>query len=99
MSTEVWVAFVAASTILLIIPGPTVLLAVPYALGQGWRAALPMAIGVALGDFTAMTSSMLGVGAALLPDGQEALAATRTLQRVAAGIEHQVMRGFRRLIP
>lgn len=65
MSIEVWVAFVAASTILLIIPGPTVLLVVSYALGQGWRAALPMAVGVALGDFTAMTLSMLGVGALL----------------------------------
>jgi threonine/homoserine/homoserine lactone efflux protein len=65
MGVEVWVAFVAASTILLIIPGPTVLLVVSYALGQGWRAALPMAVGVALGDFTAMTLSMLGVGALL----------------------------------
>lgn len=65
MSVEVWITFVAASTILLIIPGPTVLLVVSYALGQGWRAALPMAVGVALGDFTAMTLSMLGVGALL----------------------------------
>jgi len=65
MSIEVWAAFVAASTMLLIIPGPTVLLVVSYALGQGWRAALPMAAGVALGDFTAMTLSMLGVGALL----------------------------------
>lgn len=65
MSIEVWVAFVAASTILLIIPGPTVLLVVSYALGQGWRSALPMAVGVALGDFKAMTLSMLGVGALL----------------------------------
>jgi threonine/homoserine/homoserine lactone efflux protein len=65
MSLEVWAAFVAASTILLVIPGPTVLLVVSYALGQGWRAALPMAVGVALGDLTAMTLSMLGVGAVL----------------------------------
>ena len=65
MSIEVWLAFSAASIVLLIIPGPTVLLVVSYALGQGWRAALPMAIGVALGDFTAMTLSMLGVGALL----------------------------------
>ena len=63
MSFEAWAAFAAASTILLIIPGPTVLLVVSYALGQGWRTALPMAIGVALGDFTAMTLSMLGLGA------------------------------------
>ena len=65
MSIEVWLAFSAASIVLLIIPGPTVLLVVSYALGQGWKAALPMAIGVALGDFTAMTLSMLGVGALL----------------------------------
>ncbi len=65
MSFETWAAFVAASTILLVIPGPTILLVISYALGQGWRAALPSAIGVALGDFTAMTLSMLGVGALL----------------------------------
>ena len=65
MTIETWITFVAASAILLVIPGPTVLLVVSYALGQGWRAALPTAIGVALGDFTAMTLSMLGVGALL----------------------------------
>src|SRR3954467_1470776 len=65
MSLETWAAFAAASAILLVIPGPTILLVVSYALGQGWRTALPMALGVALGDFTAMTLSMLGVGALL----------------------------------
>ena len=65
MSFETWLAFSAASAVLLIIPGPTILLVVSYALGQGWRAALPTAVGVALGDFTAMTLSMLGVGALL----------------------------------
>jgi homoserine/homoserine lactone efflux protein len=65
MNLSLWAAFVAASSILLVIPGPTVLLVVSYALGQGWRTALPMAIGVALGDFTAMTLSMLGLGALL----------------------------------
>lgn len=65
MSFETWAAFAAASAILLIIPGPTILLVVSYALGQGWRTALPMSVGVALGDFTAMTVSMLGIGALL----------------------------------
>ena len=65
MSFENWAAFAAASAILLVIPGPTILLVVSYALGQGWRTALPMAVGVALGDFTAMTLSMLGIGALL----------------------------------
>src|ERR1700755_2356347 len=65
MTLALWAAFVAASSILLVIPGPTVLLVVSYALGQGWRTVLPMTVGVALGDFTAMTLSMLGLGALL----------------------------------
>jgi threonine/homoserine/homoserine lactone efflux protein len=65
MAWEAWLAFTAATAILLVIPGPTILLVVSYALGQGWRSALPMAVGVALGDFTAMTVSMLGLGALL----------------------------------
>ncbi len=63
MPFETWLAFTAAAAVLLVIPGPTILLVVSYALGQGWRTALPMAAGVALGDFTAMTLSLLGLGA------------------------------------
>jgi threonine/homoserine/homoserine lactone efflux protein len=65
MPLETWAAFAAATSVLLVIPGPTILLVISYALGQGWRTALPMAVGVALGDFTAMTLSMLGIGALL----------------------------------
>ncbi len=65
MSLESYLAFTTAMLILLVIPGPTILLVVSYALGQGWRAALPTAIGVALGDFTAITLSLFGVGALL----------------------------------
>jgi threonine/homoserine/homoserine lactone efflux protein len=65
MSFETWAAFAAATAILLVIPGPTILLVISYALGQGWRTAFPVAAGVALGDFTAMTLAMLGVGALL----------------------------------
>jgi threonine/homoserine/homoserine lactone efflux protein len=65
MSFETWLAFAAASTALLLIPGPTVLLVLSYAMGRGWNVALPMAVGVALGDFTAMTLSLMGVGALL----------------------------------
>jgi threonine/homoserine/homoserine lactone efflux protein len=65
MTFETWLAFAAASAILLIIPGPTILLVVSYALGHGRRAAWATVAGVALGDFTAMTCSMLGIGALL----------------------------------
>jgi homoserine/homoserine lactone efflux protein len=65
MTIETWLAFAAATTVLLVIPGPTILLVISYALGRGMRSALPIAVGVALGDFTAMTLSMLGLGALL----------------------------------
>src|ERR1700730_1925238 len=63
MAFDHWLAFAAASAILLAIPGPTVLLVISYALGHGRRSALGTVAGVALGDFTAMTASMLGLGA------------------------------------
>ena len=65
MALDHWLAFVAASVVLLAIPGPTVLLVVSYALGYGRKSAVAIVAGVALGDLTAMTASMLGLGAAL----------------------------------
>ncbi|CAD7023385.1 LysE family translocator [Pseudorhizobium endolithicum] len=65
MPIETWLAFVAASAVLLAIPGPTILLVISYALGHGRRIASATVAGVALGDFTAMTASMLGLGALL----------------------------------
>ena len=69
MSLEHWLAFVATSAVLLAIPGPTILLVVSYALGHGRNAATSTVAGVALGDFTAMTASMLGLGALLAASG------------------------------
>ena len=63
MSLEVWLAFVAASAALLLIPGPTVLLVVSHALSHGRRVALSTAAGVAVGDAVAMTTSLAGLGA------------------------------------
>ena len=65
MSFEHWLTFAAASAIMLAIPGPTILLVISYALGHGRRTAGATVAGVALGDFTAMTASMLGLGALL----------------------------------
>ena len=65
MLIDHWFAFVAASCVLLAIPGPTVLLTVSYALGHGRRPAAAIVAGVALGDLTSMTASMMGLGAVL----------------------------------
>ena len=66
MSLEVWLAFVAASAALLVIPGPTVLLVLSYALTQGRKVALATVAGVALGDLVAMSASLLGLGALVM---------------------------------
>lgn len=65
MSIELWAAFAVASTILVIIPGPTVLLVVAYALGAGRGTALWTVLGVFLGDLVAITASVLGLGVLL----------------------------------
>jgi threonine/homoserine/homoserine lactone efflux protein len=63
---DTWLAFMAASTLLLLIPGPTVLLVLSYAISQGRRVAVSTAAGVAAGDLIAMTASLLGLGALIL---------------------------------
>ncbi len=65
MMIDHWLAFVAASAIVLAIPGPTVLMVISHALSHGRRSALATVAGVALGDLTAMTASMIGLGALL----------------------------------
>lgn len=65
MPFDLWISFFLASAALLAIPGPTVLLVVSYALGQGRRTGWATVPGVTLGDFTAMTVSLLGAGAVL----------------------------------
>jgi threonine/homoserine/homoserine lactone efflux protein len=60
-----WLAFVAAAAAMLVIPGPTILLVIGQSLGGGARNALPLVAGVALGDLTAMTLSLAGLGAVL----------------------------------
>ncbi len=64
-SLESWLTFLVASEALLILPGPTVVMVISYALSRGRRAALMTVPGVALGDLTAMMASFLGLGAVL----------------------------------
>lgn len=63
MDLSLWLAFIAASTALLLIPGPTILLVLSYALTQGRKVAIATASGVALGDLIAMSASLVGLGA------------------------------------
>ena len=65
MPIELWLAYVAASAILLIIPGPTILTVISYSLSHGRRANVALVAAVALGDSTALVLSLLGLGALL----------------------------------
>ena len=65
MPIELWFAFVIASAVLLVIPGPTILTVISYSMAHGRRANVPLVAAVALGDSTALVLSLLGLGALL----------------------------------
>ena len=62
---EIWIPFALATTLILIIPGPTIILVISQAVTHGRKSVVPLVAGVILGDFTAMTLSLLGLGALL----------------------------------
>lgn len=65
MTIELYTAYIVATLVVLAIPGPTIMLVVSYALTQGRKSALASVLGVGLGDATAATASLLGLGAIL----------------------------------
>ncbi|MBG6160880.1 threonine/homoserine/homoserine lactone efflux protein [Labrenzia sp. EL_195] len=65
MNIEVWLAFTFASLVLLLVPGPVVMLVMGYTISNGRSLAAAAIPGVILGDFVAMTISLLGAGAIL----------------------------------
>lgn len=65
MELGTWLAFMAASAVVLAIPGPTILLVIGQSLGAGRRGTWPLVAGVAAGDALAMTLSLAGLGALL----------------------------------
>lgn len=65
MTLELWIAYVVATTVLLMIPGPTVLLVTGYAISGGGRTGWWTVPGVVLGDAVAMIASLAGLGALL----------------------------------
>jgi len=65
MSLDLWLSFTIATIALVALPGPTVMIVVSFALGRGRKTAWATVPGVVLGDFVAMTVSLLGAGAVL----------------------------------
>ncbi|BDD88244.1 LysE family translocator [Desulfofustis limnaeus] len=63
MNTELWIAYLLATTLILVIPGPTIILVISQAVAHGRRSVIPLAAGVVCGDLAAMTGSLLGLGA------------------------------------
>lgn len=62
---SVLLAFALASVVLLVVPGPTIALVIARTLSQGRHAAVPLVLGIGLGDLVAATVSLAGVGALL----------------------------------
>jgi len=65
ISFQLWLAFAAAAAVVIAIPGPTTLMVTGHAMSSGPRVAMASLLGVALGDFTAIAASVLGLGAIL----------------------------------
>ncbi|WP_298857840.1 LysE family translocator [uncultured Sulfitobacter sp.] len=89
MSFDLWLTFVAATIALLLIPGPTVMIILSYALSKGRSVAVATAAGVAFGDLVAMTASLMGLGALVL-----ASATAFTLLKWAGAV-YLIYLGFR----
>jgi len=65
MNFHLWLAFVAASAVMGLAPGPAVTSIVGYALSSGRATALAAVAGVGVGNLIAMSLSLGGVGALL----------------------------------
>ncbi len=65
MTWHLWLAFVATSALIGLLPGPGVTSIVGYALSSGRRTALASVAGMSVGNVIAMSLSLGGVGALL----------------------------------
>lgn len=65
MPLETWIAFALASALMLVVPGPTVLLVAAQSLAHGRRHAWATVAGVAAGDLVAISLALAGLGALL----------------------------------
>jgi threonine/homoserine/homoserine lactone efflux protein len=67
VTLERWLAFVATSAVVLAVPGPTILAMTGYVMAYGRHARALLVSAVALGDVTAISASLIGLGALLAP--------------------------------
>jgi threonine/homoserine/homoserine lactone efflux protein len=65
ISLDLWLAFAAAATVMILIPGPTTLMVMGHTMASGPRVGAISLIGVTLGDIGAITLSTLGFSALL----------------------------------
>ncbi|MEM8915707.1 MAG: LysE family translocator [Pseudomonadota bacterium] len=65
MTWDVWITYAIACTILLAVPGPTIMLVITHALTKGRRSGFYTVPGVILGDTAALILSLAGLGAIL----------------------------------
>lgn len=81
VSPELWIAFMAAASIMILIPGPTTMMVLGHTMAGGPRNGALSLIGVTLGDICAITLSMLGFSA-LLAASAEAFTAMKWIGAV-----------------
>lgn len=65
LNMELWLAFVAASAVVLMIPGPTVFMVIGFSITQGRRSALFLSMTVAFAHATMLSLSMMGLATIL----------------------------------
>jgi len=65
MSIEVWFTFVLTASIILVLPGPTIIYVVGQSLTHGKKASIPLSLGVVSGDALCISLSLFGVSALL----------------------------------
>lgn len=65
MTIEVWLAFVVTASVILVMPGPTLIYVVGQSLTHGKKASVPLSIGVISGDALCISLSLMGVSALL----------------------------------
>lgn len=65
MDFTLWLAFLLASFIMLVVPGPTILVVMNCVLQHGKKSILPSIAGVAVGDTIAISLSLVGISGLL----------------------------------